>query len=319
MDNDFSNIGIIGCGRWGSFLAWHFSQIVEQVTVWGRTESVKLKQLTFSKTNGSVHFNNNVFFTSNLKRVVTICDVCFIAVASNNFNNFLNEYGDTLSNGFNYVLCMKGIDTRGIPFSKLLHDRCPLAKIAILVGPGQPELLYQGMKTIMLVDSFDDCYKYSIANNFSSDLVKIQVGIDPIGNEFSAAFKNLIGIGCGILDGCDLGTLKGVFLTVILSEMAGIVNFLGGHQESIYGIACLGEVETTMFSNISRNHEYGTSLVKHVASDYDFDVPGIVVSSGLSKILWYYSGKMCCTSSLCDFINGVGDVETFIASIEEIG
>ncbi len=39
----FMKIAVIGCGRWGSFIAWYLDKIGNEVTLYGRETSEKMK------------------------------------------------------------------------------------------------------------------------------------------------------------------------------------------------------------------------------------------------------------------------------------
>lgn len=38
------NISVMGCGRWGSFIAWYLERVSHQVTLYGRKGSKHLEQ-----------------------------------------------------------------------------------------------------------------------------------------------------------------------------------------------------------------------------------------------------------------------------------
>ena len=41
------NISVLGCGRWGTFLAWYANRVHHTVTLWGR---LRIKE--FNDVNG---------------------------------------------------------------------------------------------------------------------------------------------------------------------------------------------------------------------------------------------------------------------------
>ena len=48
------NITVIGCGRWGSFIAWYLHKAGHSVCLYGREGSPHMKQFRESRTNGIV-------------------------------------------------------------------------------------------------------------------------------------------------------------------------------------------------------------------------------------------------------------------------
>ena len=43
---------VIGCGRWGSFIAWYLRKIGHEVTLYGREGSRHIEQFCQTRTNG---------------------------------------------------------------------------------------------------------------------------------------------------------------------------------------------------------------------------------------------------------------------------
>ena len=49
-----NNITVIGCGRWGSFIAYYLDKIGKNVTLYGRSTSKDFNRFKESRTNGKV-------------------------------------------------------------------------------------------------------------------------------------------------------------------------------------------------------------------------------------------------------------------------
>lgn len=45
---------VIGCGRWGSFIAWYLRKIGHEVTLYGREGSRHMQQFFETRSNGLV-------------------------------------------------------------------------------------------------------------------------------------------------------------------------------------------------------------------------------------------------------------------------
>ena len=50
---DIMRISVIGCGRWGSFIAWYLNGIGKDVRLYGRENSEHIKVLMASNRNKS--------------------------------------------------------------------------------------------------------------------------------------------------------------------------------------------------------------------------------------------------------------------------
>ena len=53
-------MSVIGCGRWGSFIAWYLHHIGHEVTLYGREGSAHMAQLIKTLSNGLVTFAPDV-------------------------------------------------------------------------------------------------------------------------------------------------------------------------------------------------------------------------------------------------------------------
>ena len=45
-------LSVIGCGRWGTFLAWYLERSGSEVTLYGRKGSKRMEQLLSTRSNG---------------------------------------------------------------------------------------------------------------------------------------------------------------------------------------------------------------------------------------------------------------------------
>ena len=114
----------------------------------------------------------------------------------------------------------------------------------------------------MLIDSENVELKKYLAENFKSNLIRFYYGNDLLGTEVGAAAKNVLGIAAGVLDGCGYTSLKGPLMARGAFEVAKLIKSMGGNELSAYGLAHLGDYETTLFSLYSHNRMYGEMLAK---------------------------------------------------------
>lgn len=106
-------IGIIGCGRWGSFHAWYSSKIGHSVILYGRENSKNMQQLKNTRGNDYLKLPDDVQLTTNLSEVINFAKVIVISVSSQNLRELLREIKSLqidLSEK-KFVLCMKGLES----------------------------------------------------------------------------------------------------------------------------------------------------------------------------------------------------------------
>jgi len=119
----------------------------------------------------------------------------------------------------------------------------------------------------MVVDSSDEALKVRLAEEFSSELLRIYTGDDMIGNEIGAAAKNVIGIAAGFLDALKWSSLKGALMARGAREISRLIASLGGSELSAYGLCHLGDYEATLFSQHSHNRRFGETFISGKSFD----------------------------------------------------
>ena len=60
-------VTVLGCGRWGSFLAWYLDRIGHQITLYGRPGSHTLAQLTATRQNDYLTLPASIQLTDRLE------------------------------------------------------------------------------------------------------------------------------------------------------------------------------------------------------------------------------------------------------------
>lgn len=257
-------ITVIGCGRWGSFIAWYLDNINEDVTLYGRESSNHMKELLETRSNGLIKLPESVKLTTTLDNIDQ-SDVIVISINSQGLRNLLEALSKYNLKNKIFVLCMKGLEIgtgkRLTEIVKELTD--PSNKSAVWIGPGHVQEFYNGIPNCMVIDSESADVKNKLVNEFSSNLIRFYYGTDLIGNEIGAASKNVIGIAAGILDGLNLSSLKGALMSRGTHEIARLIKALGGNELSAYGLCHLGDYEATVFSEFSHNRKYGEMFVKN--------------------------------------------------------
>ncbi|MDR3076863.1 MAG: hypothetical protein LBU26_06145 [Synergistaceae bacterium] len=257
-------VSVIGCGRWGSFLAWHFASISERVYLYGRPGSASLASLRERRCNDYLRLRDNITLTSSLGDVFEP-DKIFVSVKCQGFRELCGEIARVSTDRHQLILAMKGLEnSTGGRMSEIASETLAAKNVAVLVGPGHPQSLVAGIPTLMLVDSRDRGLTNSLVNELNTKLIRLYKGSDIIGSEIGAALKNVIGIAAGLLDGGGYASLKGPLMARGAVEVARLIASEGGDPRSAFGLSHLGDYEATLFSPYSRNRAYGESFIKKI-------------------------------------------------------
>lgn len=256
-------ITVVGCGRWGSFLAWYLDRIGHNVALYGRTGSRNMQAFLKTRSNGLLTLPESVTLATSLSSVDS-ADVIVISVDSQGLRALLGELSALGLQNKTVVLCMKGIEiATGKRLSQVAAECLgKTVSVAVWLGPGHVQEFYRGTPNCMVIDSVDRNVKEALVKAFSSDLIRLYYGEDLVGNEIGAAAKNVIGIAAGMLDGFGLSSLKGALMARGSREVARLIRAMGGNELSAYGLCHLGDYEATVFSPFSHNRQFGEAFVK---------------------------------------------------------
>lgn len=257
-------ITVIGCGRWGSFIAWYLDHIGHTVSLYGREQSKHMKQFLETRSNGLLELPESIALETDLDRALQ-SDIIVISINSQGLRNLMQELPQLINKTF--VLCMKGIEiSTGKRLTEVVAEYAdPTNAVAVWLGPGHVQEFYRKIPNCMVIDSNNKKAMEQLVDAFSSDLIRFYYGEDLIGNEIGAAAKNVIGIAAGMLDGLNLTSLKGALMSRGTREIARLIKAMGGNELSAYGLCHLGDYEATVFSEFSHNRRYGEKFVRKEA------------------------------------------------------
>ena len=301
-------ISVLGCGRWGSFIAWYLARRGNEVYNWGPEEDASYKILKETGRNEYVALSEKIHLTCDLEEAVTRAEIIVISISSQGLRGFMKRIMQYPVNDKIFVLCMKGIEVdTGKRLSEILVESgVSSEKIAVWVGPGHIQSFVQGVPNCMVIDSVNDRLKRALADEFSSELIRFYYGEDLIGTEIGAAAKNVMGIAAGALDVICV-PLKGPLMSRGAREVARLIKAMGGNELSAYGLAHLGDYETTLFSPYSHNRTYGEMLAK--GKRFEKLAEGVATSKAMKFLGEKYGVELPITEAVYSVCYGAGDDE----------
>ncbi len=256
-------ITVIGCGRWGSLIAWYLDRRGHAITLYGRENSANMQAFLETRGNGLLTLSESVKLCTSLS-CVEDADIIIISINSQGLRALMRELKPLDLQKKTFVLCMKGLEIEsGKRLSEIVEEECDEScRVAVWLGPGHVQEFWAGIPNCMVIDSRSSRTKKMLVEAFSGDLIRFYYGQDLIGNEIGAASKNVIGIAAGILDGLGLSTLKGALMSRGTREISRLIDAMGGNPFSAYGLCHLGDYEATVFSPYSHNRRFGEAFVK---------------------------------------------------------
>lgn len=309
-------ISVLGCGRWGSCIAWYLDKIGHEVISCGLSDAPELIQLREHRKNDYLSFPDSIRITDDLKTAVEHAEVIVISISSQHLRSYMEDISKNNLDGKIIVLCMKGVEvSTGKRLSQVVGDFVDEDKtpIAVWVGPGHPQDYVRGIPNCMVIDSNNHEIKEKLVNEFNSDLIRFYLGTDLIGSEIGAAAKNVIGIAAGMLDGMHYTSLKGALMARGTREIARLIAALGGNEMSAYGLCHLGDYEATLFSPWSHNRKYGEQLVR--GTQFDRLAEGVMTSKALHILGREYGVELPIVEGVYNVLFEGADVEESIRKL----
>ena len=297
------NYTILGCGRWGGFIAWYLDKTGHKITTWGLETDPYVVNLFATRKNNYVEFPESIELTTDLKYALGKNDYVIISISSQNLRSLMQSvkaidgYKDK-----NYIICMKGIEeSTGSRLSEVIASAgIDPSHIATWVGPGHIQEFTRGVPGVMIVDSYNKELSQLLVNDLKSDLIRYYQGQDMVGTEIGAAAKNVMGIAVGMLDGADISSLKGALMARGTREIARLIKAAGGNELSAYGLCHLGDYEATLFSPHSHNRKFGELFVK--GEYFDKLAEGVQTAGALLKLAEKHNVDLPITKTVSDII-----------------
>ena len=300
-------ISVLGCGRWGSFIAWYLANHGNDVYSWGPEDDYSYQVLRDTGKNEYVRLDSSIHLTCDLQAAVDHAEVIIISISSQGLRGFMEKILACGGKDKIFVLCMKGIEvSTGCRLSEVVvQSGVSPDNVAVWVGPGHIQAFTQGIPNAMVIDSQNEALKRRLADSFRSDLIRFYYGTDLIGTEIGAAAKNVMGIVAGVLDGCGYGALKGALMARGAREVARLIKAMGGNELSAYGLAHLGDYEATLFSPYSHNRGYGEMIVQ--GEKFPKLAEGVPTSAAMKKLGEKYGVDLPLTNAVYQLCYGEED------------
>lgn len=258
------NPAVIGAGAWGTAFALHLWSLGLKPKIWA------FEQETVESINAD---ENPVFLpdipipwgvvaTADINEALQGADIIFLAVPTQHIASVIDKIDTAaIRDGIMFVNLAKGIE-RGsgrLP-SRIIKDKLPNAEVTTLSGPSFAVEVAIGKPTVMVAAG-----KLEIAERIQKYVagprLRVYRSPDLIGVELGGALKNVYALAAGLVDGLDLGENTRAALIVRGSaESRRLSHALGADNNTIFGIAGLGDLVLTCTSGQSRNHEMGVML-----------------------------------------------------------
>lgn len=309
-------IGVIGGGAWGTALAQVAAADGQRVILWAREPEV-VESINARHVNelflSSVPLSDSIVATDDLD-ALRDADALLVVAPAQHVRAVLGgqDFGTKP-----LVLCAKGIEAG----SKLLVGEVaravqPAAPIAVLSGPTFAHEVAAGLPTAVTLACEDAALGAALADRLASPSFRPYASDDVIGAEIGGAVKNVLAIGCGVVEGAGLGqNARAALIARGFAEMTRFGLARGARAETMAGLSGLGDLVLTCSSTSSRNFSLGVGLgegrsAEELLSDRRTVAEGAFTAPVLREAAAEAGIDMPVTEAVCALLDGapVGDV-----------
>ena len=295
-----NKITVFGAGIWGSVIAQHLARKGYNVSLWEYNEQLLNVLKTIGRHPNIPNFkiHDNIRLTGSVEEAVKDTDLIIFVISSKAIRAFCREQLKPLLNGraVPVVSASKGIEDKTFKtICELIEEELPQLKDKALAfsGPSFALEVAQNVPTKIMLAGKDPALVDEIRDVMSGDPIIVVPSSDRRGVEYGGGIKNVLAIGCGVIDGIgDGANSKAALITQAMQEMNDIIVSQGGQPGTVYSLAGFGDAILTGMSAISRNRRLGEKLGSGLSLDEAKKEVGMVIESIDNIEVAYELGKI---------------------------
>ena len=301
-------ITVIGDGGWGTANAMLLAGYGHDVTLWGAfpeyIEEMK-KTRRNEKFLKGVTLPDNLNLESDRAKAVAGAEIVVLAPPSKFFASVVEGFKGLITKDMLVVSITKGLcEKTNRRMTDLGAEILGTGLIVALAGPTHAEEVSRGIPTAIVAACTDAAKAKRVQEIWSGPKFRVYTSPDPVGVEIGGAVKNVLAIAVGCSDGMGFGdNTRAALITRGLVEMKRFVLAYGGLEETLNGLAGIGDLIVTCTSVHSRNHSVGERLGK---GEKIADILGSMqmVAEGVwnSKVVHEIAKKLGVEMPICELV-----------------
>ncbi len=261
-------LAVLGAGSWGTALAVQFARAGRPVRLWGRNRA-ELASAARERENRrylpGIRLPDNITLEPDLEAALAGAGDILIAVPSGALRETLKRLAPLIEGGERIAWATKGfeLETGKLPHEVVQEVLGEGHALAVLSGPTFAREVAEGLPTALTVAANDERFAQDLARDLSGDSFRAYTSTDIVGVEVGGAVKNVLAIGAGLSDGLGFGANARIALINRgLAEMIRLGVALGARQDTLVGLAGMGDLVLTCTDDQSRNRRFGLALAE---------------------------------------------------------
>lgn len=278
-----NDIAVIGAGSWGTALALLLARNQQSVRLWGH-EPECMRTMQKERVNRvylpDFPLPENIQVEVELSAALQDVRDVLIVVPSHAFRSVIARAKSLFCPDVRIVWGTKGLDpasnkTLDDVLQEIMGDTTPMA---VLSGPSFAGEVAKGLPAAVTLACTDDTFSNDLVARFSNSYFRVYKSSDLKGVELCGVYKNVLAIGTGMSDGLELGAnARSALITRGMAELARLLHAVNGAEETLLGLAGIGDTILTCTTDQSRNRRFGLAIGTGSSTDEAVKAIGQVV------------------------------------------
>jgi glycerol-3-phosphate dehydrogenase (NAD(P)+) len=300
------SVAVLALGNWGTALANHLAVKGMDVLGWSLDREIVER---VNSAHRNPHYQSQVQLSPKFKATENLAEalerpIVVLAFPSSALEELvpkLRVHHATLM-----VSAIKGFADESLltPLQFAAKNLPQKSDLSVLSGPSFAKDIVVQNPSGVVAAAKDESVARRTAEIFSSDRMRVYVSTDTLGVELGGILKNVIALAAGVSDGLNLGdSAKAGLITRGLVEMMRLAKAMGAEEQTLVGLAGLGDLAMTATCDASRNRTVGLRLGKgeqleHIISHLGSVAEGVRTTPLVVKLAERYKVEMPITFAM---------------------
>jgi glycerol-3-phosphate dehydrogenase (NAD(P)+) len=309
------NLAIIGGGSWGTALAIVLAPRFSSLRLWVY-EADLAARMRDSRENDAYlpgfQLPSTIRCSSDLAEALDGADCVLSVVPSHLVRRVYEQIAPLAGTAKLFVSATKGLENQSLlRMSEIIEGTVgKSAGVVVLSGPSFAKEVARLEPTAIVAASTDPAAAAKVQAAFSGPCFRVYTSSDPIGVEIGGSIKNVVAIGAGVLHGLGLGhNAMAALITRGLAEMTRLAVAMGGKQQTLAGLAGLGDLVLTCNGDLSRNRMVGIELahgrkLEEITGSMKMVAEGVKTTNAAVDLAKRYSVEMPIAEQMYQVLHG---------------
>ncbi|MDA0979673.1 MAG: NAD(P)H-dependent glycerol-3-phosphate dehydrogenase [Proteobacteria bacterium] len=323
-----NNIAVLGLGNFGTALAHNWLEAGRSVSGWTVEQEVydSISQRGINEKYLKDITLDGLKVSMSIAEAVADAELVVLALPSGVVLSVVEDLIPHLRNEQVILDLAKGLAPDDNLISDDIRERleaasltCPLC---VMMGPTIAPELAHGVYTTALITSDDPDLAADLAASLTTATLRLTPGKDSLGSEYWGAFKNVIALACGVVDGLKQDgrggdNLKAAVFTAGFREAVHLLPQLGADPETALSPAGIGDLFVTATSPHGRNREMGDRIgrgqtLEQAQKEMHMVSEGVRAAHMFQKLFHGRSIPCPFVDAVCALLDGSANIDEFL-------